>query len=100
MDYRKLTKQLIARVRELQEEVAACIAGCESSLDYAHEHHARVEGKLRAQRDELERERESIANEASRRQYERADAFGDLERARRYDDSYAIDRALNHLKNL
>jgi len=100
MDYRKLTKQLIARVRELEQEVADCLADCESSLDYAHKYHAQVERRLRAQRNELERERESIENETSRRQYERTDALGDLERARRYDDPYAESRALDRLKSL
>ena len=100
MDYRQLTRRLIARVRELQQEIEDCIADCESSLDYAHEHHTQVEGRLRAQRNELERERESIENEASRRQYERADALGDLERARRYGDPYAESRALDRLKQL
>lgn len=100
MDYRKLTRRLIGRVRELQQEVAYCRADCQTSLDYAYARHTRVEARLRAERNELERERESMADEASRRQHERADALGDLERARRYGDPYAESRALDRLRGL
>lgn len=100
MDYRKLTRRLIARVRELQQEVADCIADCESSLDYAHKHHTRVEGRLRAERNELERETVRERNANSSRQFDRDDALRDLQRACQRGDDWGRRRAMNRLRDL
>lgn len=100
MDYRKLTKQLIAQVRELEQEVADCFADCESSLDYAHERHAQVEGRLHADLRQMEHERNQKRLVNSTRRFNRDDALRDLETACQRGDSWGRSRAMNRLRDL
>lgn len=100
MNYRKLTQQLIARVRELEQEVADCIADCETSLDYALERQSQVEGRLHADLRQAEHERNQARSVNSNRQFDRDHTLRDLETACRRGDDWGQRRAINRLRDL
>lgn len=87
MDYRRLTRELIAALR-----------GARTTIDRLHDFHERQAARAR-------RNREWDAEEARRQQeqadwhaHERESAMADLQRARERDDAYGQERALDRLR--
>ena len=96
MDHRKLTRQLIARVRELQEELDDAY---ETLGDREAQHemrHRELYAELRTVECERERERRDNSN----RRFDRDHVLRDLETACQRGDDWGRRRAMNRLRDL
>ncbi len=92
MNYRRITRELIRRVRALEESVASLNRITEAEWEAAQ----RAQRRAReAERAAYERERE-----AQWREMARQEALADLNQARRWGDEWGIRRALKRLEEL
>jgi len=103
MDYRKLTKCLIAQIRELQGQMS----DLQDELDEAYDsmetvgsYHEAQNRRLHAELSQAECETLRERNRNSSRQFERDHVLRDLETARRRGDEWGHRRAMNRLRDL
>ena len=96
MNYKRITRELIAEVRRLHDELER-----ERYASEAHEAH------LYAQLEEKERQRKDCAYRAEQQRqdalydsWEREQAMRDLEKAKRWNNSWGIAKAERKLKRL
>jgi hypothetical protein len=87
MNYRKLTKILIAELRQVRTQL-------EDMNSSIHETEQRLMRKLNLLREEQAREIE----EKEYQEWQRKDILRDLERAKGYGDKYQEERCMEKLK--
>jgi len=96
MNYKKLTKSLIAQLREARYQLENYDASLQRQSDISYETERRLTNKLNLLREEQAREKE----EQEYQEWQRKDTLKDLERAKEWGNKYDEERCMERLRRL